>query len=245
MGSFFSFFRNWHVFLTCLYFGFWAGYYNRFSAQGGHLQPNEIGDFLAGVAGPVALFWLVIGYYQQRKELQNSSDALRLQAAELASATRQHTSLARSSLEQLNFEKQKYELSEKSRLASERGKFVVSHGSCWHNGKFVEFYVDVTNLGQAVADFSFLFPAGLIQTTSEANDNQEFAEMEYPVWERFKGRRYCFAVSKGHSGKKFDFLLTYTNADGSEHSKTFVFEFDAEGGEYMKEFGSDGFLEIS
>ena len=29
---------------------------------------NEWGDFLAGVTAPLALFWLVIGYFQHSKE---------------------------------------------------------------------------------------------------------------------------------------------------------------------------------
>jgi hypothetical protein len=32
---------------------------------------NEIGDFLAGVFGPIAFLWLVIGYLMQNRELRN------------------------------------------------------------------------------------------------------------------------------------------------------------------------------
>ncbi|WP_455826572.1 hypothetical protein [Pseudomonas graminis] len=33
---------------------------------------NEVGDFLAGTFGPLGFLWLVVGYYQQRKEFQAS-----------------------------------------------------------------------------------------------------------------------------------------------------------------------------
>lgn len=47
------------------------------------MKPNEFGDFLAGVFGPLAFFWLVSGYLQQGVELRNNSKALMLQAEEL------------------------------------------------------------------------------------------------------------------------------------------------------------------
>ncbi|MBY6152021.1 hypothetical protein KUV47_02250 [Vannielia litorea] len=42
--------------------------WNEFSS----LEPNEWGDFLAGTAGPLALAWLVLSFYQQGEELRNS-----------------------------------------------------------------------------------------------------------------------------------------------------------------------------
>lgn len=56
------------------------------------LEPNAIGDALAGAAAPLAFLWLVVGYYLQRTELQLQRDALNLQAEELrasASALRE------------------------------------------------------------------------------------------------------------------------------------------------------------
>ncbi|MHC9012119.1 hypothetical protein ACYX79_10900 [Stenotrophomonas rhizophila] len=44
------------------------------------MDPNEFGDFLAGAFGPVALFWLVCGYFQQSAELRQNTRAIRLQA---------------------------------------------------------------------------------------------------------------------------------------------------------------------
>ncbi len=44
---------------------------------------NEVGDFLAGAFGPLAVLWLVLGFFQQGIELRQSSQALHLQAEEL------------------------------------------------------------------------------------------------------------------------------------------------------------------
>lgn len=47
------------------------------------LKLNELGDLLAGVFGPAAFLWLILGYRQQGLELKNSSEALKHQVIEL------------------------------------------------------------------------------------------------------------------------------------------------------------------
>lgn len=56
---------------------------------------NAIGDFVAGMASPLAFLWVVIGYYQsqealklQAKELSQSSEALVHQVEEMRTATK-------------------------------------------------------------------------------------------------------------------------------------------------------------
>ena len=47
------------------------------------MSPNEWGDFFAGVSAPIALLWLVIGYFQHGEELKLNTEALTLQQKEL------------------------------------------------------------------------------------------------------------------------------------------------------------------
>lgn len=47
------------------------------------MKPSEFGDFMAGAFGPLALFWLVCGYFQQGAELRQNTDALKLQSEAL------------------------------------------------------------------------------------------------------------------------------------------------------------------
>lgn len=66
------------------------------------LPLNELGDFLAGAFGPLALAWLVFGYFQQGDELKQGTDALLMQARELKSSVEQQSAIAdsqKSSLE--------------------------------------------------------------------------------------------------------------------------------------------------
>ncbi len=48
------------------------------------IPADEIGNFLEGAFAPLAFLWLVIGYFLQQKELQQNTEALRLQAEQMA-----------------------------------------------------------------------------------------------------------------------------------------------------------------
>jgi hypothetical protein len=65
------------------------------------LEPNEWGDFLAGAFGPLALGWVVLGFFQQGKELRNSVKALELQTSELKASVAQQSRFATNTERQL------------------------------------------------------------------------------------------------------------------------------------------------
>lgn len=62
---------------------------------------NEFGDFLAGAFSPVAFLWLVLGYLQQQRELQQNTEALKLQADELKNSVDQYKEMVSIAREQL------------------------------------------------------------------------------------------------------------------------------------------------
>lgn len=47
------------------------------------LPADQLGSFLEGAFAPLAFLWLVIGYFLQRQELQQNTEALRAQAEEI------------------------------------------------------------------------------------------------------------------------------------------------------------------
>lgn len=73
------------------------------------LELNELGDLLAGIFSPLAFLWLVLGYLQQGRELEQNTEALRLQAHELKLSVEQQTELARVAREQLEVERRQYD----------------------------------------------------------------------------------------------------------------------------------------
>lgn len=87
------------------------------------MEPNEYGDFLAGVAGPLALFWLVLGYLQQGRELQQNTAALLLQAKEMKLAADQARQLVEVTREELNLSNQALEAAHSAAEESSRPRF--------------------------------------------------------------------------------------------------------------------------
>lgn len=57
----------------------------------GSLPADELGSFLEGAFAPLAFLWLVIGYFLQKKELQQNSQALRDQAIQIHRTAEQAT----------------------------------------------------------------------------------------------------------------------------------------------------------
>ncbi|WP_100259208.1 hypothetical protein [Qipengyuania seohaensis] len=57
------------------------------------LDLNELGDFLGGISSPLAFLWLVLGFFQQSREIRLSSKALQLQASEMRRTVDEHRRL--------------------------------------------------------------------------------------------------------------------------------------------------------
>lgn len=49
----------------------------------GHAPIETVGNFLEGAFAPLAFLWLVIGYFLQKKELMQNTDAIRMQHVEI------------------------------------------------------------------------------------------------------------------------------------------------------------------
>lgn len=69
---------GWLIFICCLWL---------FQGLEKPKTLNELGDFIAGAFAPLAFFWLVRGFYQQGKGLEQNSIALNMQAEELQLST--------------------------------------------------------------------------------------------------------------------------------------------------------------
>jgi hypothetical protein len=98
---------------------------------------NEVGDFLAGAFGPLAILWLVLGFFQQGIELRQGTDALRLQAKELNNSVAQQCEMVAA---------QKASLKNYERSLEPLFGMVVC-GADWFEG---EFFIDllIKNTGE-------------------------------------------------------------------------------------------------
>jgi hypothetical protein len=118
---------------------------------------NEFGDFMAGAFGPLALFWLVLGFFQQGDELRNSVEALRLQADELQNSVDQQRELVAVTRESLLHERQLIELENVERKAGKQPRLLVTFSAWMGQGdeKF-KYRLTVENEGEPASAFSFV-----------------------------------------------------------------------------------------
>ena len=55
----------------------------------GHAPIETVGNFLEGAFAPLAFLWLVIGYFLQKKELMQNTDAIKMQYVEIQKSANQ------------------------------------------------------------------------------------------------------------------------------------------------------------
>jgi hypothetical protein len=132
--------------IVCLYFGLQI---EKFSS----LKPNEIGDFFAGVFAPLALLWLVVGYYQQGEELRNSAKALNLQAQELHDSVLQQKELVLVNREQLNIAAESNLMTHESLLRAAKPLLrVYDYTPTVHGGAFTALNLQIVNSGGPITN---------------------------------------------------------------------------------------------
>lgn len=150
------------------------------------LKLNEVGDFLAGAFGPLAILWLVLGYFQQGIELRQNSKALHMQAEELANSVAQQAELVAVSKDQLEHERDIFNNQlEESRKAAEiqsarmRPNFRLTY---IRTGRHVEDYLvvhsfNLVNTGNKCTDIHLTLNANnSILTVTHINELDKMNE---------------------------------------------------------------------
>jgi len=148
---------------------------------------NEVGDFLAGAFGPLAIFWLIIGFFQQGVELRQNTSALELQAEELKNSVEQQRELVEVSksqflaeLEALNYER---ELQRKA----QQPQFVSQSIGARHSGGQHIYTMNIKNVGNTATDVHISFSqkmkrVSLNSVPSWVNGQNHMFEFEYENW---------------------------------------------------------------
>lgn len=164
--------------LTLAYFGFILFTFNGRFTQIVIMDPNHIGDLLAGIFGPVAFLWLVLGYLQQGIEIDQNTDALKLQAEQLKISVRAHQ-------EMVDLLREELELNRKGFLhqrlvAGTQGnpQFVLSHikqrvgfTTSRRNENFSEklLVIEIKNVGEKADSLKISIDGGGARLESEEN----------------------------------------------------------------------------
>ncbi|NOT87933.1 MAG: hypothetical protein HOP03_07110 [Lysobacter sp.] len=109
------------------------------------MDPNEIGDLLAGMFGPLAILWLILGFFQQGIELRQNTRALELQAEELKNSVEQQRELANAANVQIKYAKE-----------SQKPKFVLQPSSF----AGTSMKLQIKNVGAPATNLSIIGSSG-------------------------------------------------------------------------------------
>jgi len=166
---------------------------------------NEVGDFLAGVFGPLALFWLILGFLQQGKELQQNTQALELQAEELRNSVQQQKELVKVSKKQVDadLEASKYE---KIRLMkAAQPNFVFQGVGGRHSPQKHTFIANIKNTGNTATHVTFSMDTKM----------NRISPVEVPSWEKNLELRLEFEYETILPAKEAVLTINYTDYNGT------------------------------
>lgn len=167
------------------------------------MELNAWGDFFAGIVGPIAFLWLVLGYLQQGEELRVNTEALLTQQKEMALQVEETRNLTAQAKITAEVSQEQVEIS-RARLEEDREQLRLSHlprfvfGGATHSG--IVTTLKIVNKGATVLDVIQLFSVG----TSFASGTS------VPIWEDLLS--VPFQIPTSELNYPWDFLLQYRTA---------------------------------
>lgn len=181
---------------------------------------NELGDALAGLVGPVALLWLVIGYFQQGEELKQNGEALKMQADELKNAVEQYQLMAEAAREQTQLQKEELSFHAK-KLEEERA---AAHQSRLPRFKALPSVMEM-NITEIVTHLKFVLRGRNTKEVIGVLNEREGLAM--PLGFPRHGMKVTddftlvLKTTIGTRGKSRDLKLLITAADGEIYTQIF------------------------
>jgi DNA-binding transcriptional MerR regulator len=116
---------------------------------------NNLGDFLAGVFGPIAILWLILGFFQQGIELKQNTRMLELQANELKASVEQQRELVDVSRKQVQAEIDALQAEQERQRVAARAALVFEVFGRASAGGLVQYDVCLRNLGAPITRLTF------------------------------------------------------------------------------------------
>jgi hypothetical protein len=161
------------------------------------MAPNEIGDLLAGMFGPLAILWLILGFFQQGIELRQNTEALKLQerslraqVAELNASVEQQKELVATSRKQLEAEIEGLHQEKQRRIQEDSPNFVFYNGVMRENseGQFLCKIV-IKNVGNTATNIR-LFSSSLdFDVNPEEVPSLSFGDEHHIRWRQENPKR--------------------------------------------------------
>jgi hypothetical protein len=185
----------------------------------GQLQPNEVGDFLAGSLGPLGILWLILGFFQQGQELRDNTRALDLQATELRNSTQEQRELLRATRAQVEADHALVELARAQHAQTLKPRFAFLDVATVAGDGGTDLRFELRNLG-----------ANASEVRLDATATPPHAQpSRLPV--AMAGAPYPCAVTfaPGHPVRGDQFTISFRDLTGKHGSIRYALAFDDAG----------------
>lgn len=180
------------------------------------MAPNNIGDLLAGVFGPLAILWLILGYFQQGIELRQNTEALRLQAEELKKSTdalelqveemrrsaEQQTRMAQLAADELEMQVSQAKRAEREAKARCQPVFQLRKKDVYASSAPAFGQFKIQNVGGSV-----------LITSVSSNHDDDRLPLEATDWVNGETKEFLF-WRDGRDGMPIETSLAYRQSDG-------------------------------
>ena len=186
--------------------------------QIGGLELNELGDFLTGVFGPLALLWLILGFLQQGIELRQTRETLALQTEELRLSVQQQRQMVEVAQRQFESERDRY-------LIETQAIFSVLKDSSGDNQSLLDEF-DTALAERGIRKLYFrLINRGAAAKNVRAGFSEGVSSKVIPVYMLFEAQTsipFWVAVSI-EKPVSFDMIVSYSDVAGNEYRSVFRF----------------------
>lgn len=172
------------------------------------MTPDEFGSAIGGASGPIAFLWLVLGFFQQGRELRISSDALRLQGEELRHSVEQQRQLVAVQREQINAEREALEEQKSEERRRAQPTFRLIADGTTSNGLETLYHFSLVNVGATCTDLMVLNDLFPLQQRDEFRSGERIA--------------LTYSLSQKQSLEPLDGAVEFRDALGRRGMQTFL-----------------------